>query len=181
MLGSQSAGKSSLIESISTVGYAALVHFAVVDRLLHRSLFLEPVELVPGAFAYPTCRTTYLIHIHFRCPTECTLNHSDEPWRCDVYLRFKYDSQNQPLIGGQRPDIPFGGPVYSPEDVTDRVRRAQFAILNPNLDSPDFPRSFLTSEPPTHSEITFSRNIVVLKVSGPDIVDLSFVDLPGTS
>ena len=27
--------------------------------------------------------------------------------------------------------------------------------------------------------MTFSRNTVVLKVSGPDIVDLSFVDLPG--
>lgn len=108
------------------------------------------------------------------------MTNSDQPWRCDVSLRFKYDTKNQPLIGGQMPDIPFGDTLYTREDVQDRVRRAQLAILNPKLDSPDFPRLFLTSEPPLRSEMTFSRNIVVLKVSGPDIVDVSFVDLPGT-
>jgi hypothetical protein len=108
------------------------------------------------------------------------MSNSDDPWRCDVYLRFKYDSQNHPLAGGQKQDMPFGGSLYTREEVQDRVRRAQLAILNPKLDDPDFPQSFLTSEPPSRSEITFSRNIIVLKVSGPDIVDLSFVDLPGT-
>lgn len=107
------------------------------------------------------------------------MSNSDGSWRCEVYLRFKYDSHNRPLAGGQRSDIPFGGTLYTREDVQDRVRRAQLAILNPKLDDPDFPHSFLTSEPPSQSEITFSRNIIVLKVSGPDIVDLSFVDLPG--
>jgi len=109
------------------------------------------------------------------------MTNSDKPWQCDVFLRFKYDSQNKPLIGGQISDIPFGDTLYTHEDVQDRVRRAQLAILSHKRDSPDFPRSFLTSELPLRSEVTFSRNIVVLKVSGPDIVDLSFVDLPGMS
>jgi len=108
------------------------------------------------------------------------MSNSDERWRCDVFLRFKYDSENLPLIGGQMLDIPFGDTLYTREDVQDRVRRAQLAILNPDLGSSAFPHSFLTSEPPSRSEMTFSRNTVVLKVSGPDIVDLSFVDLPGT-
>lgn len=107
------------------------------------------------------------------------MSNSNGPWRCDVYLRFKYDLQNRPLAGGQKRDIPFGGTLYAPEEVQDRVHRAQLAILNPNLDDPNFPQSFLTSEPPPRSEITFSHNIIVLKVSGPDIVDLSLVDLPG--
>lgn len=107
------------------------------------------------------------------------MSNNDGDWRCDVYLRFKYDSHNRPLIGGQKPDMPFGSTLRTREDVQDRVRRAQFAILNPRLDDQEFPGSFLTSELPKESAITFSRNIIVLKVSGPDIVDLSFVDLPG--
>jgi len=107
------------------------------------------------------------------------MSNSDERWRCDIFLRFKYDSENLPLIKGETQDITFGDTLYTREDVQDRVRRAQLAILNPDLDNPDFPHSFLTSEPPPRSEMTFSRNTVVLRVSGPDIVDLSFVDLPG--
>ncbi|KAF8315710.1 hypothetical protein DL93DRAFT_2057038, partial [Clavulina sp. PMI_390] len=142
VLGSQSAGKSSLIESISRIA-------------------------LPRASG--TCT---------RCPTECTMIQTDEPWRCSVYLRFKYDAQGKPLTGGQR-QVPFGGTIEDPVEVKDRVARAQLAILNPDLDNANFPESFLTGEPPTTSAITFSGNTIVLKVSGPEVVDLSFVDLPG--
>ena len=60
---------------------------------------------------------------------------SGEPWQCDVFLRFKYDSSNKPLAGGQKQDMHFDT-VYTREDVQDRVRRAQVAILNPRLDDP---------------------------------------------
>jgi hypothetical protein len=106
------------------------------------------------------------------------MSNSDEPWRCEVYLRFNYDAQNRPLLERQR-EIQFGGVLYTREEVRERVRRAQLAILNPALDDPNYPHSFLTSEPVTQS-IQFSRNTIVLRVSGPDIEDLAFVDLPGT-
>lgn len=159
--------------------YSPSFFWLLLIDLLRRSLFLEPVELVLGAFDDAYARTAYLTYHYSRCPTECTLSNSDDPWRCDVYLRFKYDSYNRPLTGGQKQDMAFGGTLHTREEVQDRVRRAQLAILNPKLDDPNFPHSFLTSEPPSQSEITFSRNTIVLKVSGPDIVDLSFVDLPG--
>ncbi|KAF8315707.1 P-loop containing nucleoside triphosphate hydrolase protein [Clavulina sp. PMI_390] len=139
---SQSAGKSSLIESISRIA-------------------------LPRASG--TCT---------RCPTECTMIQTPDPWKCAVYLRFKYDSYGQPLTGGQR-QMPFGGTIEDPAEVKDRVARAQLAILNPDLGNANFPESFLTGEPPTTSAITFSGNTIVLKVSGPEVVDLSFVDLPG--
>lgn len=106
--------------------------------------------------------------------------HSTEAWKCDVYLRFKYDAKGHPLSGGPQ-QIPFGSTIYNREEVKDRVARAQLAILNPHLDDANFPQTFLTAEPPATSAISFSKNTIVLKVSGPEVVDLSFVDLPGKS
>lgn len=105
---------------------------------------------------------------------------STEAWKCDVYLRFDYDAGGHPLLGGPQ-HIPFGSTIYDREEVKDRVARAQLAILNPQLDDANFPQTFLTASPPTISAISFSENTIVLKVSGPEVVDLSFVDLPGKS
>lgn len=96
-----------------------------------------------------------------------------------MYLRFKYDAHGQPLPVQEQ--LPFGGTIYDREEVKDRVARAQLAILNPNFDDANFPASFLTSSAPETSAISFSRNVIVLQVSGPEVVDLSFVDLPGSS
>ena len=64
------------------------------------------------------------------------------------------------------------------EEVQDRIARAQRAILNPSTD----PQRFLDEEDPDLSirrELTFSTNCVSLQISGDDVEDLSFVDLPG--
>ncbi len=73
--------------------------------------------------------------------------------------------------------LEFGDPIYSKSLVTERIRRAQCAILNPNTPS----TFFLDALPDAleQKELTFSSNSVCLEISGKDVEDLSFVDLPG--
>ncbi|KAJ7617206.1 P-loop containing nucleoside triphosphate hydrolase protein [Roridomyces roridus] len=139
VIGSQSAGKSSLIESISGI-------------------------TLPRASG--TCT---------RCPTECRLSRSDSPWKCVVELRFITDKNGQTL--GQARNEPFGEAIYNKSEVEDRIRRAQRAILNPSKGV----RSFLEGDADEDEapEVSFSTNYISLQISGPEVGDLSFVDLPG--
>jgi hypothetical protein len=73
--------------------------------------------------------------------------------------------------------LDFGDPIYSKSHVTDRIRRAQSAILNP-----DTPSTYFLGAPPDaleQKQLSFSSNSVCLEISGSDVEDLSFVDLPG--
>ena len=73
--------------------------------------------------------------------------------------------------------LEFGDPIYSKSLVTERIRRAQCAILNP-----DTPCTYFLDAPPDALEqkaLSFSSNSVCLEISGSDVEDLSFVDLPG--
>jgi hypothetical protein len=73
--------------------------------------------------------------------------------------------------------LAFGDPIYSKSLVTERIRRAQCAILNP-----DTPFTFFLDSPPDaleQKQLSFSSNSVCLEISGSDVEDLSFVDLPG--
>ncbi|KAI0343433.1 hypothetical protein BDW22DRAFT_1355868 [Trametopsis cervina] len=139
VIGSQSAGKSSLIESISGI-------------------------TLPRASG--TCT---------RCPTECRLSSSNEEWECVVSLRFTTDMQGKPL--GQPRNEPFGNIIVDKSEVEERLRRAQRAILNPRTPSSKFlTDKFVVDE---DNEIMFSRNCISLQISGRNVADLSFVDLPG--
>lgn len=74
--------------------------------------------------------------------------------------------------------IPFGSPITDKADVEDRIRRAQRAILNPSTE----PQKFLyelEDQTAEQAELSFSKNCVSLSISGKDVADLSFVDLPG--
>ncbi|KAF8991466.1 P-loop containing nucleoside triphosphate hydrolase protein [Cyathus striatus] len=139
VIGSQSAGKSSLIESISGI-------------------------TLPRAAG--TCT---------RCPTECRLSRSEDRWKCVVSLRFTTDARGQVL--GQARNEPFGPTIYDKKEVEDRIRRAQRAILNPSAPA----KHYLESEDVEGeaSQLSFSTNCVSLQISGPDVADLSFCDLPG--
>ncbi|KAF8957357.1 P-loop containing nucleoside triphosphate hydrolase protein [Flammula alnicola] len=138
VIGSQSAGKSSLIESISGI-------------------------TLPRAIG--TCT---------RCPTECRLSRSDAPWQCVVSLHFITDPNGLPL--GQARNEQFGDTIYDKAKVEERIRRAQHAILNPSKPT----KSFLEEdEDDIRPQLTFSTNCVTLQISGPDVADLSFCDLPG--
>lgn len=72
--------------------------------------------------------------------------------------------------------ISFGSPITSKSQVEDRIRRAQRAILNPSKDH----KTYLNQDDlPDETEVSFSKNYVSLEISGPELTDLSFVDLPG--
>jgi len=74
--------------------------------------------------------------------------------------------------------IPFGSVIRDKKDVEERIRRAQRAILNPSVNHQSFlsgPDGDAYGKP----ELSFSKNCVCLELSGPDLTDLSFCDLPG--
>ncbi|KAL1714452.1 P-loop containing nucleoside triphosphate hydrolase protein [Schizophyllum commune] len=133
VVGTQSVGKTSLIESITGISL--------------------PRES-------GTCT---------RCPIECRLAHSDANWSCVVSLRI---TEN-----GQARNIPFGDIILDPKDVEKRVRKAQKAILNPSQPV----MAFLNEDADlkTVNEERFSSNTICLQITGPNLTDLSFCDLPG--
>lgn len=76
-------------------------------------------------------------------------------------------------------NIPFGSVITDKSHVEERIRRAQRAILNPST-TPDTFLSGPDGEPDgRRPELSFSKNCVCLELSGPDLADLSFCDLPG--
>ncbi|KAI0302302.1 P-loop containing nucleoside triphosphate hydrolase protein [Multifurca ochricompacta] len=110
-----------------------------------------------------------------RCPTECQLVHSDAPWACTVSLRLTTAADGSVRTNPQT--IQFGPPMSDKAEVTERIRRAQKAILSPSA-----PTDLFLSVAETDvgaSEMPFSSNCIVLEISGPDITDLNFIDLPG--
>jgi hypothetical protein len=73
--------------------------------------------------------------------------------------------------------VDFGDPIVDKPLVTERIRRAQSAILNPNTSARKFLDASLDSL--EGRQLSFSSNSVCLEISGRDIDDLFFVDLPG--
>ena len=109
------------------------------------------------------------------CPTECHLSSSSESWSARVSIRLTVDKYGNPF---ERPTAPqFGDIITSKFDVEERIRRAQLAILNPGTPADDF----LTVDLPFSqtNESRFSKNSIILDISGPGVDDLAFVDLPG--
>jgi len=102
--------------------------------------------------------------------------YSSKPWKCVVSLRILTDSAGQLL--GQPKNEAFGPLIHNKADVEERIRRAQLAILNPNM-----PRKDILEGDGFVDNVkgnSFSANCVSLEISGPDVADLSFCDLPGT-
>lgn len=92
-----------------------------------------------------------------------------------VSLRFIQDSDGQ-ILGQVRNEV-FGDPILDKTQVEERIRRAQRAILNPSRSTKTFLQGDSEDDEPT--ELSFSINCVSLQISGPDVADLSFCDLPG--
>ena len=87
-----------------------------------------------------------------------------------------FDRDGRPV--GTAKNLPFGPVIKDKKLVEERIRRAQRAILRPS----EKPEMFLSGpdEDGGHPELTFSKNCVSLEISGPELTDLSFCDLPGT-
>ncbi|GAA6003650.1 dynamin family protein [Rhodotorula paludigena] len=154
VIGNQSAGKSSLVEAISGIK-------------------------VPRDAG--TCT---------RCPTEVRLRSAATPWSCRVSLRFERDPAGRPLDPIR--EVPFGKALDDPNAVEATLRRAQLAILNPRIRDPSFFLALPEDEvrrakagrgfggdSSGEAQLSFSTNVICLDISGPQVTDLAFVDLPG--
>ncbi|KAG8941062.1 hypothetical protein FRC03_004895 [Tulasnella sp. 419] len=126
-----------------------------------------------------------------RCPMECRLTQSSpsEYWKCQVSLRLEFNNETGKRLSTIR-EYKFGPVITEPSLLEDMLRRAQLAILNPSVDHEHFVNFNLKHlkasrdgavVPPLGStkQLQFSKNVVCLDLSGPDMTDLSFIDLPG--
>ncbi|KAI9811530.1 MAG: hypothetical protein M1832_000873 [Thelocarpon impressellum] len=167
VVGDQSTGKSSLIEAISEIK-------------------------VPRDVG--TCT---------RCPLEINLAENDAEgavWTCRVSLhnKFTYNPPNGsafargPFNGaaanteprcfgnftGQTPEDFLFTTIYNKDEVQSAISRAQLAILNPHENYRKYQRDDLDVTMLSTRE-QFSPNVIRLDISGPNLPNLSFTDLPG--
>ena len=110
-----------------------------------------------------------------RCPTECRLSSSEDSWQAKVSIRLSVDKYGGPL--DKTTITPFGDAITSKLDIEERIKRAQLAILNPSIPANNFLTVDLPFSQPNESR--FSKNSIILEISGPTVDDLVFVDLPG--
>jgi hypothetical protein len=79
-------------------------------------------------------------------------------------------------------EVPFGDLITEPTDVELALRRAQFAVLNPGVGFSQI-LSLSTAQIQQgikgRESLPFSRNVVCVDLHGPEMTDLSFIDLPG--
>lgn len=102
----------------------------------------------------------------------------DAAWSCQISLRFMFDAAGKSLKEPQI--VAFGERFCDPLDVERALKRAQDAILqvpySPTWDVTHYLQDDYVLSP---KPAGFSRNVVRLDVSGPDLVDVTFIDLPG--
>jgi hypothetical protein len=96
---------------------------------------------------------------------------------CTVSLQLNTASDGSPLASPRK--IPFGQPITERLDVTERIKRAQRAILNPATSADAF-LSGAISGANAADELSFSANRIVLHITGSNVADLNFIDLPGS-
>ena len=112
---------------------------------------------------------------------EVVLSHSEgegENWKCQISLRIMFDEKGSPIPEPQI--IPFGDILDDPTKVETRLRAAQDAVLRYpfGADHSDIEQYIRQDYEPSKLPM-FSRNVVRLEVSGSDLVDVTFIDLPG--
>ena len=111
---------------------------------------------------------------------ECRLSSSSNSWTCQVSIRWEFDGHGKPIKNIS--EVPFGQLITEKEEVEIALRRAQAAVLNPHIAA----SHFLNLTPEDLARIAegqkalrFSRNVVCVDLEGPELTDLSFIDLPG--
>lgn len=113
---------------------------------------------------------------------EVVLSHADGEnvhWSCQISLRISFDANGNSL--SEPHTIPFGDILYDSQSVEKRLFLAQAAILQLPFMEEFSVEDFLQEdhEVPVKPPVDFSRNVVRLDVSGPELVDVTFIDLPG--
>lgn len=111
-----------------------------------------------------------------RCPMEVILRRGSGKkgdWNCRISLRMDHDDLGQ-KVGSSTPI--FFAETKDNKEVTDLLRGAQLAILNPQKEPAFFVRANLSYTDETSKK--FSWNAVVMEITGHN-VDITFIDLPG--
>ncbi|KAG1844181.1 P-loop containing nucleoside triphosphate hydrolase protein [Suillus subalutaceus] len=112
-----------------------------------------------------------------RCPMECNMSSHATSWSCTITLRIGFDSNGLDL---QKPtNVRFGPKITDRSEFEVWLRRAQAAILNPNVPSSTFHAKTIEELRNIKNTLKFSRNVVCVSIEDPDATDLSFYDLPG--
>lgn len=96
-----------------------------------------------------------------------------DTWHCKIWLRFDYYD-----IPGQHLGVLLFGETGLKDDIPRLLHCAQLAILNPTQDMAGFTELSETTCKEHPREVNFSRNTVVLEITGAE-VDVTFIDLPG--
>ncbi|GJE96959.1 Dynamin domain-conaining protein [Phanerochaete sordida] len=112
-----------------------------------------------------------------RCPMECRLASAAQPWTCQISIREEFAADGRPceIVSEQK----FGPALHDKAQVELMLRRAQAAVLNPAVVSSKFVGMSLEELRGLKNALEFSRNAVCMDISGPEMTDLAFVDLPG--
>lgn len=157
VIGNQSAGKSSLVEAISGVSL-----FFVRTIAQNRTRYYQ-ISVPRDA---GTCT---------RCPIECRMTFREDVWTCKISIRWEYNKDGTKRDPVE--EVAFGNAITNKKEVELALRRAQAALLNP--DKSGFEDSLEEDLLSEANELSFSQNVVCVDLSGPDLVDLAFVDMPG--
>ena len=141
-----------------TEGVLHLPKIAVIgNQSAGKSSLLEAISQIILPRASGTCT---------RCPMEVVLSSDSVPWKCRVSLRF------------ERCGLVHFTETMDRDQVSLILRRAQLAILNQQKDLKDFLEMDEKTCDAEFVSIPFSRDTVVVEISGAD-VDVTFIDLPG--
>lgn len=115
---------------------------------------------------------------------ECLHSYTKDEWSCQIKIRWEYDeSDSSDKRLGEVKEADFGPCLTDKNQVELMLRRAQAAVLNPYISEEKFVEVSLERLKAPKADggkpLLFSRNVVCIEITGPDLVDLSFVDLPG--
>lgn len=111
-----------------------------------------------------------------RCPMEIILKtevHEGPKYR--VSLKIKFGPDGAPMVNSKLDEF---ASTKSPEELTRIINRAQLAILNPTKGKEEFLALEEQQCENYQSRLAFSKNVVVLEVTGAES-DLTLYDLPG--
>ena len=100
-------------------------------------------------------------------------------WSCDISLQFMYKTDGSPEPAFR--SVPFISDIINKEEVEISIRRAQSAILNPDILHVEFlDKTADELRVINRTSLKFSKNVVVIHIFDPNAVEFSFIDLPGT-
>ncbi|KIK61582.1 hypothetical protein GYMLUDRAFT_224459 [Collybiopsis luxurians FD-317 M1] len=194
--GSVAGNSSSNNDDVSTSDYAkrckALMELYRALRSLGAEMFFDlPKIAVIGAQSAGKSSLIEAVSgisvprdsgICTRCPVELSMSSFVDEWKCSISLRIEYDrSGNQQ---GNSTTIPFCTLSSNEKPSVDLwLRRAQASVLYRERPTSDFQNMSLEElkrlKPGEGSMLSFSMNVIEVRLEDPGSTDLTFVDLPG--